>query len=321
MKTTINMIPLDQAILTATTRLGVVRPWHLAAGLNASPWHVRGRLRQLVGAEYLVREVVSVDLLDRPTGKVRASQATVYRTTAKGVAVAGRWVVPAYDDLTHSLPAVRVGRTHLAHTLGQADLWSWYARTLGSDGTDGTYELATEREIVSLEMPVKKDQRPTRLHWTVRTAVGVTHPPDLALRAPDGRQWAVELERAQKSVQEYTDVIGAYQASGFGQIWHVLSRTTGKRLVEAAMRCGVQWGASPARGVNVSTDALFRIQGWLPGYVGTGGPETWQPRLHLPATPPAAMAEPAKPPVLDTWRRGRVVDPEAVVLEQDWWAA
>lgn len=317
-----NMIPLDVAILTTTTRLGVVRPWHLVAGLSASPWHVRGRLRHLVDAGCLVREVVSVDLRDRTSGQVRASQAHVYRVTGRGAGVPGPWRVPTYDDLAHQLPAVRVGRTHLAHAIGQSDLWSWYARTLGSDGTAGSWQIATEREVVSLEMSVKRGTLPRVVpRWTVMTSAGVQHPCDLAVQGGGG-QWAIELERAQKTVQEYVDVQRGYRESGMGQIWHVLSQTTGKRLAEASARVGHPLGPHPTvRGVLVSQDGLTRLQGWLPGVIGTGGPETWKAALHLPAQPPAGLPAPAAPPALDSWRRGRVVSPDAPIYERDWWAA
>ncbi|WP_273652974.1 hypothetical protein [Cellulomonas fimi] len=126
-------------------------------------------------------------------------------------------------------------------------------------------------------------------------------------------RFAVELERAIKEQADYDAVVAAYRDAGLPQVWHVLSARTAERLAKAAQRAGFQWAPSPTRGVNVSTDGLFRMQGWRSGRV-LSNTASWAPRLNFPASFPAALDAYVFPQKLDAWRGGTIVDPSAEPL-------
>lgn len=298
------LTPLDVEVLRFLLRFTYVRGHHVAGWTGASPYTVQERLTLLSEMGMVRKRVQSVDLIDK-SGQIVQTIAHTWECTPKGASLVGEWVVPGTGGKTVTLPAPKPSHLMAHHILGVADLAVWYRRS--------GLEVAGEREILSLERPSSLPNQAARKvysYWTVRVPgrMGV-HPPDLGAVDTFGGQWAVELERAQKTEVEYADVIAAYGTAGIGQVWHVLSRVTWERLIAASARCGVTWGPSPARGVNVSSDGLLRVQGWRPGRTGLSAPSTW--RNQWPATTPGALPALPEPPDLSkSWRRGRIVDPE-----------
>lgn len=300
-----SLLPIDVAVLRQCIRWTMLRPVHLVALSGASPWTIRGSLRRLTATGMVTSEPVTATLRDQ-TGRLRRTITFVYVATAKGAGHAGSWVVPGTGGVTVNLPAPRPSAALSDHVLGVADLAAWYA------SFHGPAAVVAEREILSLERPSKlTPARQVSSYWSVPVPrrVGI-HPPDLGLVAPDGSRWAIELERATKSVADYTEVVAAYQQAGMGQVWHVLSKSTGQRLAQACHQLGIRVAAT-SDGVNVSADGKFRLQGWLPAQSSGGGPETWQSSRLVPVSAPGGLPTPAQRPDLSaSWRRGSLVDPE-----------
>ncbi len=292
---------LDVVILQWLTRLGTVRPHHLVQVTGAAPSTVQKRLGLLRAAELADQLEVPVNLVRGD--KVHASRCSVWIPTARGTRLAGTWAAAGYPGRVQIGPPSRRAE-HLQHTLGVADLAGW-AVAFGID-------VAVEREIRSLECRVAGKKRSLLTHgqqWAVNIPGRPdVHPPDLGFILPDGTRWAIELERATKTVPEYMDVIGAYQASGLGQVWFTPSRATGTLLLEACARLGMQWAASPPQGVHVSLDRKFRLQGWRPGRSGLADPKTW--KNQLPGVAPAGFGLPLADPAIrrGAWEPGREVD-------------
>lgn len=292
---------LDVECLRFISRFTYARGCHLAAWTGASPWTIRKRLRGLSDHRLATSSVLSVYLRDAG-GKVHPAQAHVWRVTPRGADLAGDWAVPGHEGRL-ALPAGG-GRSRLTsdHALGAADLAGWY-RQVG-------FDVVSEREILSLERPTALPGRPSFApvrFWstTIPGRPGI-HAPDLGVVHPDGGVWAIELERATKTVADYQAVIAAYRAAGLGQIWHIQSQATARRVMEACTRLGIIWGSSPARGVTASPDGLVRLQGWLPSrVVGPGGPANWP---GTPASAPAGFSGLERVDLQASWAYGRVLD-------------
>ncbi|WP_448058732.1 hypothetical protein [Cellulomonas hominis] len=298
---------LDTEALRFIDRFHMVRAFHVVAWTGASPWTVRDRLGNLARAGLVRPRTVSVDLRDGTT--IRESLAGVWQVTGRGADRAGTWIVPGTGGVTVSMPARRPSALITHHVLGVADLAVWYRRF--------GYAVAAEREILSLERATAL--APERLmlsSWTVPVPgrMGV-HPPDMGVVHPDGSRWAIELERATKTVTDYAEVMAAYRDASLGQVWHVLRGPTVRRLREAAERIGVAWGPEPARGVIASNDGLIRLQGWLPGRVALRNPATWArqvPRRALPGGIAVPFDVPdGLPDLAAAWRRGVPIDVNA----------
>lgn len=297
---------LDVEILRFLTRFQLARPHHVAGWTGASPHTIDKRLRQLARIGLVRSYVTPVDLRS-DDGRLRDTFCTVWTTTTAGTGYIGSWAVPGTAEAI-TLPAPRVSKLMSHHAIGVVDLAVWY-RQQG-------FTLVAEREILSLERPYafraagKPDPKP---FWSVaipgRTGI---HPPDLGAVVPDGGMWCVELERATKTVDEYTDIIRAYQRESLGQVWHIMTQATARRVMEACTRLGVTWDEPPAPGVTASSpDGLIRLQGWLPGRAGLVRPAMW--RRQFPRSSPAGIPVPdERPDLAETWRPGRVVD-----IEQD----
>lgn len=296
---------LDVEILRFLTRFQIARPHHVAGWTGASPHTVARRLRVLA-EQGLARKYVTSIALRGTDGAVRDTTCTVWTATGAGAGLIGSWTVPGFDEPI-TLPAPRISHLTTHHTIGVADLAVWY-RQVG-------FTLIAEREILSLERPNllnRSASRPTAKQFWSTTIPGRTgiHPPDLGAVAPDGGMWCVELERATKTVGEYEDIIRAYQKENVGQVWHILTQATAKRVQEACRRLGEPLAADPVGGVLVSRSGLIRLQGWLPGRAGLAGPTTWT--RQFPRSSPAGIPVPAERPDLTaSWRTGRVVDVEA----------
>ena len=307
-RTPASLLPIDVEVLRLAVRFTAIRPVHATSWTGASPWTVRASLRRLTDVGALTSRPVVIALRDR-SGTIRPAPTVVYSATGKGATYAGAWTVPGYEDLV-SLTAARPSAALADHTDGVTGLACWY-RHYG-------YTVVAEREILSLERPsaLHRDRRPIA-RWSVPlSSIGQSiHPPDLVAVAPDGTGWAVELERATKSVANYVEVIGAYRAAQVPQVWHVLSNATAKRLAEACRKLGIVVRPDPASGANVSADGLFRLQGWAPGRAAGGGPEGWHPNRLIPGSPPAGLPAPRELPDLSrTWRRGVALSPDEAAL-------
>lgn len=260
---------LDREILRFILRFGMIRSHHAYQWSGASPYTIREHLKKLSGRGFIADTVVQVDLRDPATQKIKSTQAHVWICTGKGADRVPEWRPVGYGpDISLHLPATSNSRLLAHHMLGVVDLACWYRRY--------GYQVVAEREIRSLELlmpagPKGMKNADRKRHATVAPVWSVTipgrpgiHPPDLGVVGPDGSRWAVELERATKTVQDYTAIMGAYRAAGIGQVWHVLAGVTGKRLMEAATRNGIVWGPPPLTGVVASDDARVRLQGWMP---------------------------------------------------------
>lgn len=291
---------LDIEIIQFLTRFQIARGHHITGWTGGSPHTITRRLSHLAAAK-LIRSYPVAITLRHPDGTLRDTQCHVWSATGKGATLAGDWLVPGTGGMRAQVPVRSFSRQQSDHILGVVDLAVWYRRT--------GFEVASEREILSLERATNFDpERPVQSFWSTtipgRSAI---HPPDMGAVSPDGTMWAIELERALKTVDDYRDVISAYRAAGRGQIWHVARQPTSRRLIEACKRLGVQWGPSPVAGVMVSHDGLIRFQGWLPGRSGLRGPATW--KNLWPRSAPAGLPTPTEPPDLTaTWRQGRIVD-------------
>jgi len=303
------LTPLDREVLTLLCRFTLARGHHVVGWTGCSPDGARKSIRRLTAGRFIARETVAADLLDG-NGHIRSTTCTVYRATVRGASQIGKWRIPGTELNVHVDP-IRPAPSMANHILGVADLAVWYRRF--------GFDVGGEREVLSVERPSVIGVGPKRqliAHWTTRIPgrVGV-HPPDLVACGQDGTEWAIELERTKKTVQEYADVIASYRAQGIGQVWHVLGRGTGQMLGQAGVRVGVQWGTPPYPGVNVSTDGLVRLQGWAPG-VSLGRTSSWAPKGLWPVQAPAGLPVGVTGPViLDRWRQGSIVDPDQ---EQLW---
>ena len=288
---------LDIETLRFITRFQYVRGAQIAQWTGASPWTIRKRLRGLVDHHLVTSSVLSVYLRDGDN-RIVPSQASVWRVNPRGAELAGEWPVPGTAQRI-SLPGGG-GRSRLMsdHVVGVADLAGWY-RSYG-------FEVAAEREILSLERPValpRARRAAVSADWSVRIPghTGI-HAPDMGAVDPAGAMWAIELERATKTVEAYQEVIGAYRAAGLGQVWHILSGSTARRVMEACTRLGVIWAPPPLPGVSVSHDGLVRLGVWRPGrVVGPRGPADWP---SIPRVPPAGFVDLARIDQTATWRMG-----------------
>lgn len=297
---------LDIEILRFLTRFAMARPHHVVAWTGASPHTVKRRLPALAAAGLTKSSPVNAALRGAD-GRVRDAICTVWTTTRAGAALAGDWTVPG-SEVRVSLPVPRPSALLTHHTLGAVDLACWY-RLHG-------FEVAAEREIRSTEQPsaLTPDRQVTQF-WTTRTAtmLGV-HPPDLGVVAPDGGVWAVELERSTKTVADYRSVIAAYRNAGMGQVWHISSQATARRIMEACQYLGILWQKQPEEDTAVSVavsagDGLVRLQPWMPGRSGLGQPSTWETRRLFPRTAPAGFpALTERPDFSTSWRKGRIID-------------
>lgn len=303
---TASLSALDVEILRFLTRFGMARPHHVVAWTGASPHTIRRRLKDL-GDRGAIRSFKVTAGLRGADGRVRETVCSVHATTVAGTRYIGEWQVPGYDRPV-TLPVPRHSRMLAMHTLGVTDLAAWY-RIAG-------FAIASEREIRSVELESKiAPDRPTRRFWCVQLPgrVGV-HPPDLGAVDVAGQAWAVELERSCKTVQEYFAIIAAYRAAGMGQVWHIETQATARRVMDACARLGVTWRQEG--GVSVSDgDGLIRLQGWVPGRAALCGPEAWQTRKLFPRSSPASIPGPdVRPDLSAAWRRGRILDAEAEEL-------
>ncbi|MGV8979193.1 MAG: hypothetical protein ACOH17_14230 [Cellulomonas sp.] len=302
------LTPLDRELVLFLARFTYGRGAHLVGWTGASPDGVRKSIRRLLEGRFIARETVAADLRDSQ-GHIRSTTTTVYRATKRGANQIGRWRIPGTELTVHVEP-LKPSTTMANHILGVADLAVWYRR----HGLD----VGGEREVLSVEKPTVIGvgaKRQLVSHWTISIPgkVGV-HPPDAVAVGQDGSMWALELERTRKTVQEYSDVIAAYRAVGIGQVWHVLGRTTAEALWAGAALAGVRWGPSPYPGANVSTDGLVRLQGWAPSR-SLGRTSSWAAAGMWPTSSPAGLPVGVTGPVvLDAWRQGTVVDPDAVAL-------
>ncbi len=290
---------LDTEILRLLLRFGMARPHHVVAWTGASPHTIKRRLAALAGRG-AVKSMLVTAALRGADGAVRETVCTVWTTTSAGAGYGGEWQVTGYDTPV-TLPVARHSRQMAHHALGVVDLACWY-RQHG-------FDVVAEREVRSREQrSTIAPDRVTERFWAVDIPgrPGV-HPPDMGAVAPDGGVWAVELERAVKEVRDYQEVIAAYANAGMGQVWHIKSQATARRVMDACTRLGVQWAPPAAGGVTASADGLIRLQQWLPGRAGLRGPEQWT--RQLPRSSPAGIPVPAEKPDLSaTWRRGRVID-------------
>lgn len=323
---------LDVTVLQVVTKLGLARGAHLSAWTGASPWTIRARLRGLADRG-LVQEVVAcVDVWDPATSRLRSTVVHCWECTSRGSRLAGEWTVVGYDGLRTGLTAASRSRSLAQHVLGAADLACWYRRY--------GFAVVTEREVRSLEgrgMPGTGRVRVTRPGsgtWSVDVLGRPDpHPADLGAVHPDGSRWAIELERATKTVSEYAAVISAYQGAALGQVWHILSGATTKRVVAAAQQCGVTWAPENAPGTLRSIDGQFRIHRWLPARALSSGPASWAAKdgwpAFLPRVPPAGFggvdARGLSPIDVESlrsaWIIGRTIDIEAEIEDLGGWLA
>lgn len=299
---------LDIAVLRFLVRAGLARADALVTWTGASPWTIRASLRRLTAHDLVRSRRVTMQLLGAD-GRLREAAVFTWTATKAGATVLKPFPhhVPGTEMRLH-LGAPKVAASMVDHTCGVAGLAAWYAYY-------GMGDIAFERDIVRLERPntIAGQRRQTVVAWTV-TVPGMrgVHPPDLAVVLPDGRKYAIELER--KVADDYAPLLRAYQQAGIGMIWHVQTKLAWTRLIDAAARSAIQWGPSPAPGVNVSVDGQLRIQGWAPGKV-LGGPATWATVGNVPMAPPAGF--PAPVALVDrsaSWRLGRTVDPDVEAL-------
>lgn len=300
-----SLLPIDVEILRFAIRFTAIRPLHAVGWSGASPWTVRSSLRRLTDSGMLAPRPTVLDLLDR-AGRIHTAPTVVYVATGRGASYAGAWPVAGYDDLV-SLTAPRPSASSASHTDGVASLACWY-RAYG-------YQVVAEREIASLERPTAiHPSRSIQTAWTVpvSTIGHALHTADLIAVAPDGKALAVELERAQKPVSVYTEVVGAYVRAGRPQVWHALSNATAQRLAQACRRVGLDVRPDTS-GVNVSSDGLFRLQGWLPAPAAGGGPESWKVDRLVPKVAPAGLPG-QRVDLSSSWRRGTVLTPDEAAV-------
>ena len=313
--TTFSPNQFDLEILAFLGRFVHARGPHIAGWTGATPWGARKRLRLLRDAGLVESVVLSVDLTD-PAGRVRASQAHVWRLTGRGARVveeAGCAAMPfGYPDGT---PAVVISRSRARrqmsdHILGIAGLAVAYRRA-------GVLDLVAEREVLALERPPRAGElAPAPPTWSVqpRGSRGI-HPADLGIAVVDQagtpHRVAVELERsAGRDVSEIAELLTAYHEARMPVRWHVLRASTIVRIADAAERVGDPFGAAGAGGYKVSRTGMVSAQPWRPERIGGGGPGAWGDVLADPArvstglrlTPPVDLAA--------AWRQGAVIDVE-----------
>jgi hypothetical protein len=291
---------LDVELLRFLNRFILARSWHLTVWTGASPHTISKHMSRLADAGLVRSRMVPVDLAG-PDGKIRPTQCSVWEVTSAGARAAGTWVVPGTAGRTLSMAWRRTADTMTSHVLGAVDLACLY-KVHGC-------QVTAEREVVSLEKETKI--APDRLissHWAVTTLYGrAIHPPDLGVVDTSGKPWAVELERAVKTVDEYAQVVAAYRAARMGQIWHVLRQPTVERLRKACEQLGTQWAESEPT-ILMSTDGQIRLQLWRPGRSRCVKPQTWPKQVNR-RVPPAGF--PLLDPLPDlslAWRMGTPLD-------------
>lgn len=295
---------LDIELVRFLVRFKFARGYQLAAWTGASPWTVSNRLQFLGKAGLIDRWTATASLVGKDH-KVRRTTVSVMSATPKGARMVEGWVVPGTGGQVVAMKPGKASPALADHTLGVSDLAAWY-RMVG-------FGVAAEREIISLERANKLPDQPERelgVYWTVPKGGVHNHVPDMGVVHPDGSMWGVELELAVKPIQDYVATVGAYLSAGMGQVWHVRSQATGRRLMEACRRHAVQWAEDRGDGASVSRDGMVRLQGWRPGRSGLGAAGTW--KGQLPVVPPARFDVPTPwPDPSVTWRTGEVVDFEA----------
>ncbi|MBT0995480.1 hypothetical protein KIN34_14430 [Cellulomonas sp. DKR-3] len=300
---------LDIELLRLLTRAGYIRPDACVGHLGASPWGIRKSFRRLQD-DRLVRAVpVALDLHDSH-GVLRATVATVWTATGRGARILDPHVVPGTDAHVQ-LGAPKVSRSMAQHTVGASALAAAYRRA--------GFQVAFERDIRTLEQPSAIGGRPVQTvsAWTVQVGIGMrgVRPPDLGLVDPAGTRWACELERTtNRKAADYRDIVMAWHAAGLGQVWHVQREKAWRELIAGVQAAGLQWGPSPAPGVNMTVDGRVRVTGWAPGRI-LAGPASWAWEQNSTTRPPAGFRTPTEPFVLDSWRQGTVVDPHAPLWE------
>jgi len=335
---------LDQRILQTTLRLWMARPVHYYQLLGGSPHTIRVHLEQLVKKKLLRTAVVPVKAVDTwgDASTLADRSATVYIITPAGRRIVQDWEPVGYPaGTTLNLPASDRSRHQVDHTLGVVDLAAWYTRY--------GCQIVTEREVISLEgrgvaraaNTERTYPQPGGLHWATQIIGGSDiHPPDLGVVDTAGRKWAIELERATKDVDTYRRVIKAYRDAGLGQVWHVLTPSTYKRLAVGCARNGINLVVQNNVAQSDDAGAPVRIQMWLPGpslsgvrtsdwYIGKRVPDGRRTRVvnrwpaHIAAVPPGALTAVAKQSDDDlkaVWARGRTVTLEEAGRSDDgWW--
>jgi hypothetical protein len=292
---------LDVELLRFLTRFILGRSWHLTVWTGASPHTVTKHMTRLASAGLVRSRMVPVDLRG-PDGKVRPTQCSVWEVTAAGARAAGLWAVPGTDGQTLSMTWRRMSDTMTNHVIAASDLACWY-RVFAC-------QVTAEREILSLERESKiAPDRLVSSHWSVTPLYGTgIHAPDLGVVDPAGKPWAIEIERAIKSVDEYRKVIEAYRAAHLGQVWHILRTPTQHRLLKACEQLGITWAPQTDGGALVSTDGQVRFQAWRPGRSHITKPQDW-PRQVPRWIAPAGFPVPAVLPDLTlSWRMGTPLD-------------
>jgi hypothetical protein len=303
--------PLETEIIRFLNRFVIARGFHIAAWTGASAFTISSGMTALAKTGLVVRREVPADLRG-PSGRIERRRCYVWELTNAGASAAGEWRVPGSKGRVLGMTRSRSSDAMVGHALGCVDLAVWY-RVHG-------FDVAAEREIVSLEKESKI--APDRLissDWSVIPTgrIGI-HPPDLGALAPDGSKWAIELERAEKTVGEYAAVIAAYRNAGLGQVWHVLQKATQQRLRRAAEQVGAQW-APDDDGAKawVSTDGRLRIVSWRPGLVGPIQPKDWTAQVSRQTAPGGFPVRLPLPDLSSSWRRGSVRDPNADDFDPD----
>lgn len=258
------VLPVDIEAMRFILQVKYARPIQVAGWLGSSGGYAYERLRVLEGFGFLERDKYAVGLRDWPGEHtdIMGRAVTVWRVTQKGRNRLEPWtVVGESPQVPVLLKASKFAKSMADHSLGVADLAVLYRRW--------GFEVAFEREFVSLEMPQRAAPAVSSPVWCPHRG-GRGHAPDLGVIHPDdGSRWGIELERAIKRESEYRDVIGTYQAAEMGQVWHAQSPATVKNLVAAARNLGITLRPQTINGMTVmlSEDGLTRIVSWRPNYV------------------------------------------------------
>lgn len=257
------VLPVDVEIMRFLLRFKYGRTVQVAGWVGASGSYAYERLRMLDSFGFVERDKYAVGLREWPDqhSAVKGRAITVWRVTQKGRDRLDPWPVAGEPEtLPVLLKASQFSKTMGDHSLGVADLGVMFRRW--------GFEVATEREYVSLEMPQRVAPAVSDPVWCPHVA-GKGHAPDLGVIHPsDGTMWGIELERAVKREHEYRDVISAYQRHGLGQIWYAASGATAANLRNAAASVGYDIQAVTVQGrtLLVSADGRFRLIGWLPSF-------------------------------------------------------
>lgn len=257
------VLPVDVEIMQFLLRFKYARTVQVAGWVGSSGSYAYQRLRALDDFGFVERDKYAVGLRQWPqqASDVKGRAITVWRVTQKGRDRLDPWPVAGEPETVPVLlKADKFSKTMGDHSLGVVDLAVTFRRW--------GFQVASEREYVSLEMPQRVAPAVSEPVWCPHVA-GKGHAPDLGVIHPqDGTMWGVELERAVKRERQYRDVIDAYRKSQIGQVWYAASNGTATNLRNAAESMGF---AVRARNVNgrqvlMSEDGQFRLLGWLPGF-------------------------------------------------------